>query len=73
MIQFKTKLKPWGRSFGIVVPMDQLKKSEIRENETVEITITKQKNPLRKHFNTLKFKKSTDEMLKESDKEGWDE
>jgi len=30
-------------------------------------------NPLKKTFGTLKFKKSTDEVLNESDKEAWDE
>jgi len=73
MIEFKSQLKRWGRSFGIVVPMEKIKKAGLGENETVEIIITKQENPLKKHFGSFKFKKSTDEMLKEVDEEGWDE
>ena len=72
MIEFKTKLKKWGRSFGIVVPMEKIKDAKIKENEMIEITITR-KNPLKETFGTFKFKKSTQEMLDESDKEAWDE
>lgn len=73
MIEFKSKLKRWGRSFGVVVPMEKIKKANIGENETIEIIITKQKNPLKETFGTAKFKKSTKQMLAESDKEAWDE
>ena len=73
MIEFKSKLKKWGRSFGVVVPMEELKKFNIDENTTVEITITKEESPLRKTFGIAKFKKTTKEMLEESDREAWDE
>ena len=69
MIEIKEKMKRWGRSFGVVVPMEKLRNSNIGENETIEIIITKQKNPLKKHFGSFKFKKSIDEMLKEADEE----
>lgn len=72
MIEFKSKLKRWGRSFGIVVPMEKIKEENINENEVMEIAITR-KNPLKETFGTFKFKKSTQEMLDESDKEAWDE
>ena len=72
MIEFKAKLKRWGRSFGIVVPMEKVQEENLDENTTIEITITK-KNPLKETFGTFKFKKSTQEMLDESDKEAWDE
>lgn len=73
MIEFQTRLKKWGRSFGIVVPMEKIRENDIKENETIEIKITKQKNPLKRHFGSFKFKKSTEQLLKESDEEAWDE
>jgi len=35
--------------------------------------ITKEENPLKKHFGTHKFNRPTDEILDEGDKESWDE
>ncbi|MBU0907576.1 MAG: hypothetical protein KKD18_07125 [Nanoarchaeota archaeon] len=73
MIEFKSKLKKWGRSFGIVVPMEKLRKSNINENTVLEITIIKQENPLKKHFGMVKFKKPIKEILDEGNRESWDE
>jgi antitoxin component of MazEF toxin-antitoxin module len=73
MIEFKSKLKRWGRSFGIVVPMEKLRKANINENTAIEITITKQENPLKKHFGTVKFKKPIEEILDEGDRDSWGE
>ena len=73
MIEFRSKLKKWGRSFGVVVPMDELRKFNIDENTTVEIMITKQESPLRKHFGKAKFKRPIKEILDEGDRESWDE
>ena len=73
MIEFEARLKRWGRSFGIVVPMEKIKEADMKEEETVEILINKKKNPLKEVFGKLKFKKSTEELLKGADEESWDE
>ncbi len=73
MIEVEANLKRWGRSFGIVIPMEKIKEANLLENETLEIKITKKKNPLEETFGKLKFKKSTKQMLKESNKEALDE
>ena len=73
MIEFEAKLKRWGRSFGVVVPMDKIKKADIDENETVEIIISKKQNPLKMHFGKFKFSKSVEKILKEGNEESWDE
>ncbi len=73
MIEFTTKLKRWGRSFGIVVPMSEINKSRFTEKDRIEVIITKEKTPLKKHFGSFKFKRSTEEILNEGDKESWDE
>jgi ribosome maturation protein Sdo1 len=72
-IEFEARLKKWGRSFGVVVPMDEIRNAKLAENEKLEVIITKEKNPLKKHFGTHKFSRSTDEILKEGDEESWDE
>ena len=73
MIEFETKLKRWGRSFGIVVPMEKVREIDIKDNETVNVVMNKKKNPLRETFGKVKLKRSTQEILDESDGEAWDE
>lgn len=75
MIEVETKLKRWGRSFGVIIPMDKIREADLSEEEPLEIIITKKKNPFLKNFGILKgkIKRTTKEILGESDKEGWDE
>jgi hypothetical protein len=40
MIAYKTKLKPWGNSLGIVVPKSKLSASGIGKNRMVRVTIS---------------------------------
>lgn len=71
MIEIKTRLRKWGNSFGIVVPLNKISKEEIKENDEVLILIRKKNksNILRETFGTFKFKKTTDQMMREIDKE----
>lgn len=73
MIEIEARLKKWGRSFGVVIPMDKIKREKLSEDDKINILISKKKNPLRETFGILKFKKPIEEILKEGDKESWDE
>ena len=74
MIEVETKLKRWGRSFGIIIPMEAVREADLSENEQLEITITKKRNPFLEAFGVLKSsKRSTKNMLKELRAESWDE
>ena len=73
MIEIEARLRRWGRSFGVVIPMEDVRRERFSENETLKILIAKKKNPLKEHFGSFKFKRSTEEILKEGDKESWDE
>jgi hypothetical protein len=55
--------------------MAMIKESNFGENEVVNVTVRKKKNPFLENFGILKgkLKKTTEEILNESDKEGWDE
>ena len=57
----------------MVLPMEKIKREGLRENDVVNLLILKKGNPLKETFGTLKFKKSTQQMLKQSDRESWDE
>lgn len=70
MIEIKTKLRKWGNSFGIVVPQNVLKEeSGIKENGEITVFISKGRPNLKKLFGARKFKKSTERMMREIDKE----
>lgn len=69
MIEVEGKIRKWGRSLGVVIPKDMAKSEGLKKNESIKIIIAKKMNVLRETFGTVKFKKSTEEMLKESDKE----
>lgn len=72
MLEVKAKVREWGRSFGVVLPKISVKEAGIRKNETVTLLVARERNLLKETFGTLRFKKSTDEILKESDEEAWD-
>lgn len=72
MIETEAQVKEWGRSVGIVIPKDAVLKERIAVGDTVRILIKKKGNPLKKTFGIIKLKRSTEEILNEIDKEGWD-
>ncbi len=54
MIELKTKLRKWGNSFGIVVPMRNAGNENLKEGEEVKVLLTKEGNSLREAFGSLK-------------------
>ena len=73
MLEVEAKVRKWGRSFGVVIPKEKVKEQGIKENETIRLLIAKKTNVLKETFGTMKFKRSTQEILDESDREDWDE
>lgn len=73
MIEVEAKVRKWGRSFGVVIPKEKIRNEGIRENETIKLLIAKKTNVLKETFGTMKFKRTTQEILDESDREDWDE
>jgi len=73
MIETEAQVKEWGRSVGIVIPKEAAIRERINVGDTVKILIKRKSNPLKDTFGIIKFKRTTEEILKEIDKEGWDE
>lgn len=74
MIELNTKLRKWGNSLGIVVPLKAIKDRNIKEGTEVKVEIMQKKgNPLRETFGTLKFKKPIKQLMKEIDEELYDD
>jgi len=75
MIEVKTRLRRWGNSFGIVVPGRDVERESLKEGDEVKVLMKKNRkaNVLRETFGTLKFKKSVEQIMRETDKELYNE
>ena len=72
METFEAIPKKWGNSLGIVIPKNIAKKEGITPEKKVTVMLRiEDENPLKELFGTLKFKKTTDELMREID-EGWE-
>lgn len=76
MEQIKTRIKRWGNSYGIVVPITIINQENLEEGSEVRITIqSEKKTKVKEIFGILKgkLKRNTQEALDEIDKELWPE
>lgn len=63
------KAKSWGNSLGVIIPKDVVNDLKIKEGEELVMNIEKKQNVLKELFGTLKFSKTTKEILKEARKD----
>ena len=70
MIERETKLRAWGNSIGLVIPKEDVIKENLRPDQKVKVIITPIKTvKVKDIFGKLKFKRSTEAIMKEVDKE----
>ena len=62
------KIKKWGNSIGLLIPKEEARKLNLKENQEVVVELIKKENPLKELYGSLKFNKSTEQLLKESRK-----
>ena len=80
MEQISAKVKRWGNSFGVILPKNVVDKEQIKEGIEINITIqSKNKMTVGDLFKFAKknklsiSQKSTDQIMKEIDRELWPE
>ncbi len=73
MQELESQLRKWGRSIGVVIPSEAVKKEGLKEGSTVKLIVLNKTSALEETFGMLKLKKSTDKILEEIDEEGWSE
>lgn len=61
----EVKTKKWGNSIGIIIPSEAVDKLSIKPEENLVIEINKKENVLKELFGAVKFKKPTEQILKE--------
>lgn len=69
-MSFKTKVKGWGNSMGIVIPADLVKLEKLKPNEEVVVEIRKS-NVLKETFGLLKGKEINAQKLKDELRREW--
>jgi len=62
----EAKTKRWGNSIGFVIPVETVSRLNLRPEETITIEITKKHNVLKDLFGSLKFRKLTEQILREA-------
>ena len=70
MTEVKAKTKKSGNSIGVIIPKEVIREQSIKPDQ--EITLMINKKPITKGkdiWGTLKFKESTEELMREIDKE----
>jgi len=78
MEQIKTNVRKWGNSYGIVIPKQIVEQENLKEGVEINVTFepkramkVKEVFALAKKYPLQKQKKSTEEIMKEIDKELW--
>ncbi len=71
MIEYETRVKTWGNSFGIVIPKEKLREANVKLNQGVKVTIKPIKAlTVKDIFGKVKgWNRSTKTILKDIDKE----
>jgi len=73
MIEAESQLRRWGRSLGLVIPKEIIVRDHLKEGDIVELVILKKSDAIKNSFGTVALKRPTVQILREIDKEGWDE
>lgn len=70
MKEIKTILKKNGSAFNIDIPSEAINEENLKEGDEITLMLKKDKgNVLREMFGTFKFKRPVDEIMKEVDKD----
>lgn len=75
MIEVTAIVRDWGKSKGVVIPQEAVIKEKLKTGEEVELLIRKKarKNPLKETWGTVKFSRPIEAILKDVDRELWND
>ena len=75
MIEVIAVVRDWGKSKGVVIPKEAIIKEKLKTGEEVELLIRKKtkKNPIKETWGTVKFSRPIEEILKDVDRELWND
>ena len=70
-MKIETKTKKWGSSLGIIIPKEVVEKENLKQNQNIRILAVETliKTKVKDIFGKLKFKRPTQEVLDEVDRD----
>jgi len=66
----EVKLKQWGNSMGIILPIELIKQKQLKENDTILVEVSKPAD-LSNIFGIIKRRKLSGQEAKDIAKSGW--
>lgn len=75
MVEVEGIVRKWGNSsLVLVIPKEIVEREKLKANQKLKAIILKEDNPLPRTFGRIKkWKKSTEQIMREIDKELWHE
>ena len=70
MAVIKARIRQWGSSLGVIIPVEEAKKEGLAEGQEVTLELKKQ-NPLKAAFGSLGDWKIDSQKAKEELRRGW--
>ncbi len=58
MLEFETKVKKWGNSYGLLIPKQQVKAGNIKEEQELHVIVINKNKAIKESFGMLKGWKS---------------
>ena len=65
MLEFNTKLKRWGNSFGLIIPRSEIEKDNLKPEEELYVIAIKKNDSIKNSFGLLKGWKVSGQKAKE--------
>ena len=66
MLELDLKIKRWGNSIATILPERVVKETGIKPGKTIRGLVPTKELNLKKDFGSLKFKKTTDKLIRET-------
>ena len=73
MIEVETDLRSWGNSLGITIPHEAVKNLGLQPGEKIKVWIGKDENVFRETFGMFKTGRPVKDIMKEIDRELYDD
>lgn len=71
MSQLEARIRKWGNGYGILLPTEELRRANLKENDRVVLILQKKKQ-LEQLFGLCHFTKPVAQLMQEN-KEGYDD
>ena len=71
MAQLEARIRKWGNGYGILLPTEELRRRNLKENDRVVLTLQKKKQ-LEQLFGLCQFSRPVSQLMQEN-KEGYDD